>query len=186
MCDALRKGISQYTEETENWNAMREEFYTASRYHLDPEEESRRCVCGQYPIREICEIVHRKTKVRLELGNSCINQFCEEINVKPLCPECDIYEMEKTTHNKCDNCRRERTRPTGIVKLKKFKGSTYDWVWNKDPMYCMWMLDNVPGYDKHFTDFCKRRYWEEFGMDYKMSLKGVNNFLVLRSRVLRC
>ena len=180
MCEALRNGIREYTDEKEDWFKMRQEFIVMGSTHIEDDEEFENCVCGQ-KIKELCYLRHKRTKEEVIVGNSCIHQFCEDTNLRPLCDDCEIYPVKETTHTKCVSCRRKATRPSGFVKFGKFKNSGYDWVWKKDPMYCMWVLNEAQQYDQHFANFCKRRYLEKFCEEYKNSKKGVENFLELRT-----
>jgi len=40
-------------------------------------EENMECLCGHYPIREICEIANEKTGHTVEVGNVCVKKFLE-------------------------------------------------------------------------------------------------------------
>ena len=33
------------------------------------------CLCGHYPIREVCRLANRETENEVEVGNCCVNRF---------------------------------------------------------------------------------------------------------------
>ncbi|NGX33632.1 MAG: hypothetical protein K1060chlam4_01703, partial [Candidatus Anoxychlamydiales bacterium] len=43
--------------------------------HLGAGEESDTCLCGHYPIRELCHIINTRTHEKATIGNHCIERF---------------------------------------------------------------------------------------------------------------
>lgn len=177
MSNALRDALRPYCDEKDDWSVMRKEFYIGVRLRATTIEQN--CICG-VPIAEMCYIIHRRTKKLIIVGNKCIAHF-NELGL-PLCPECEIYPIEKITHHTCKNCKSERTRPTGEVRFGKHKGKPYAEVFSTEPMYCLWALKESFG-DTHFTEYCRRRYYERFGEVFQYTKRSINDFLTLRSEM---
>lgn len=154
--DALRP----YCKEKSNYNAMLNEWIVGYRMHTD---ESHVCICGQTPIKELCYIIHKQTNQQLCVGNQCIEHF----GSYGICPKCKIYEIDKNTHHKCDNCRRKETRPTGRVLVGKYKGKEYSFVWETDPAYSKWVLETPEFKDTHFQNYLKRAFYLHFKRPFR-------------------
>jgi len=151
MCESLLEALRDYSEEQKDYDKMIGEWIVSFREYS---EEPQTCICGQYPINELCYIIHKKTNERLCLGNRCIEHF----GTNGICPECKIYEIDKITHHKCNNCRRKESRPTGLVLFGKHKGKEYEVVWNKDESYCDWVLNTPDFKDIHFRNYLLRAF----------------------------
>lgn len=54
------------------WDFAKLEWEFTSAYYSDEEQ---RCLCGHYPIRNICVIKNKKNSAITEVGNCCINKF---------------------------------------------------------------------------------------------------------------
>ncbi len=55
-----------------DWEVARKEWGLVTIFEA---EEPETCLCGHYPIIEICEISNRITKHRAEVGNCCVKRF---------------------------------------------------------------------------------------------------------------
>ena len=67
----LREGILALSEAS-NWDVARKEWALHYVYEADEPET---CLCGHFPIIEICEISNRVTKKKVEVGNRCVRRF---------------------------------------------------------------------------------------------------------------
>lgn len=54
------------------WDFAKLEWGFTSAYYSDEEQ---RCLCGHYPIRNICVITNKINSALTEVGNCCINKF---------------------------------------------------------------------------------------------------------------
>lgn len=159
MCDALVNAMREYCDEKYDWVKMRAEWIPYYRY-ID--ETYDRCICGQQ-VKEMCQIQHKRTGVKLYVGNKCINQF----NATALCSNCNIYPLEKNTHAVCELCRRKDTRPSGDLLFGKYKGKSYADVFESDGRFCLWVLETRDYRDTHFREYLKRKYFEINGRHYQ-------------------
>lgn len=64
--EILKLSVSQY------WDNAKLEWYFESAYVSDDKQT---CLCGHYPIVNICVIKNRENKNITEVGNCCINKF---------------------------------------------------------------------------------------------------------------
>lgn len=151
MSASLIEALRHYCKEQNDYDKMVEEWIVMNRVYSD---DPQTCICGQYPINELCYIKHKETNETLCIGNRCIEHF----GTFGICPECEIYEIDKITHHKCDRCRRKETRPTGRVLFGKYKGIEYEVVWNKDASYCDWVLNTTDFKDIHFRNYLLRAF----------------------------
>lgn len=55
-----------------DWEVARKEWGLVGVYESDEPET---CLCGHFPIVEICEIANRATGKRTEVGNCCVRRF---------------------------------------------------------------------------------------------------------------
>jgi predicted RNA-binding protein with RPS1 domain len=55
--------------QSKNWNQAKLEWKFESAYIADD------CLCGHFPIVEICTIYNVETKKRADIGNHCVKQF---------------------------------------------------------------------------------------------------------------
>jgi hypothetical protein len=67
----LRAAILKFSKATD-WETARKEWALRTIYDAD---EPDTCLCGHYPIIEICEIENRVTGERTDVGNICIKRF---------------------------------------------------------------------------------------------------------------
>lgn len=148
LIDALRL----YCKEQDDYDMMIQEWIVSYRVYTD---EPQTCICGQYPINELCYIIHKETDQTLCIGNKCIEHF----GTYGICPECEIYEIDKITHHKCKSCRRKETRPSGRILFGKYKGMLYKNVWDKDVSYCNWVLKTIDFKDIHFRNYLIRAFY---------------------------
>lgn len=58
--------------EASDWETARREWSLVSVYNADEPET---CLCGHYPIIEICEIRNRVTGYVAKVGNRCVKRF---------------------------------------------------------------------------------------------------------------
>jgi len=58
--------------ESDQWDFAKLEWSFEFAYYSD---ESQSCLCGHYPIRNICVIKNKKNHKITEVGNCCINKF---------------------------------------------------------------------------------------------------------------
>ncbi len=56
----------------EDWETARKEWALVDIIEADEPEA---CLCGHYPIMEICEIRNRVTGITTEVGNVCVKRF---------------------------------------------------------------------------------------------------------------
>ena len=56
----------------DNWDEAKLEWRLESIFESD---ESRTCLCGHYPIKEICVLVNKNNGSTTEVGNTCVNKF---------------------------------------------------------------------------------------------------------------
>jgi len=57
---------------SKNWDGAKNEWNFEFAYMCD---EFQRCLCGHYPIREICVIKNKINDNEAEVGNCCVNKF---------------------------------------------------------------------------------------------------------------
>lgn len=57
---------------SKNWDEAKLEWELDSIYTT---EESETCICGHFPIKEICHIRNKKSGERLTVGNCCVKMF---------------------------------------------------------------------------------------------------------------
>lgn len=67
----LRERILALSEASA-WELARKEW---SLVHVYQADEPETCLCGHFPIIEICEISNRVTKKKTEIGNRCVRRF---------------------------------------------------------------------------------------------------------------
>jgi hypothetical protein len=67
----LRDGILALSEASD-WEVARKEWSLVAVHEAD---EPQTCLCGHYPIIEICGISNRMTKQNTEVGNRCVRRF---------------------------------------------------------------------------------------------------------------
>jgi hypothetical protein len=67
----LKAAILKLSRATD-WETARKEWQLSNVYDSD---EPDTCLCGHYPIIEICEIENRVTGNRTDVGNVCIKRF---------------------------------------------------------------------------------------------------------------
>lgn len=67
----LRDGILPLSEASD-WEVARKEWSLVA---VRPADEPKTCLCGHYPIIEICGISNRITKKNTEVGNRCVRRF---------------------------------------------------------------------------------------------------------------
>ncbi|MCH9053764.1 MAG: hypothetical protein IIA72_22385 [Proteobacteria bacterium] len=67
----LRERILALSEASA-WELARKEWSLVDVYQADEPET---CLCGHFPIIEICEISNRVTKKKTEVGNRCVRRF---------------------------------------------------------------------------------------------------------------
>lgn len=67
----LRRRILALSEASD-WEVARKEWSLVDIYEAD---EPQTCLCGHFPIIEICEISNRVTKQETEVGNVCVQRF---------------------------------------------------------------------------------------------------------------
>lgn len=67
----LKEAILKLSEASD-WETARKEWSLVTIYDVD---EPDTCLCGHYPILEICEIANRVTKKRADVGNVCVKRF---------------------------------------------------------------------------------------------------------------
>jgi len=58
--------------ESNNWESAKLEWLFLNAYMS---KESQTCLCGHYPIREICVLNNKKNENKTEVGNHCVNKF---------------------------------------------------------------------------------------------------------------
>lgn len=67
----LRQAILALSRATE-WDVARKEWSLVS---ISEGEEPETCLCGHFPIIEICTIANRLTGQRADVGNRCVKRF---------------------------------------------------------------------------------------------------------------
>lgn len=61
--------------ESTDWSIVVKEWQLDYIEHLEAGEESETCLCGHYPIRELCHIINTRTNENAIIGNHCITKF---------------------------------------------------------------------------------------------------------------
>ena len=56
-----------------NWDDAKTEWKLSTAYYS---KEPDRCLCGHYPIKNICIIENCKNGNNATVGNCCVNYFC--------------------------------------------------------------------------------------------------------------
>ena len=56
----------------DEWDEIKKEWNLES---VRIENEPHTCLCGKYPILEICTLLNKNNKEEIEVGNSCVNKF---------------------------------------------------------------------------------------------------------------
>lgn len=69
--EQLKKRILAMSSATD-WEAARKEWALVNIYEAD---ELETCLCGHYPIIEICEIYNKTTSKGTDVGNVCVKRF---------------------------------------------------------------------------------------------------------------
>jgi len=69
--EQLRERILELSEAS-NWGLARKEWAVRDIYEAD---EPQTCLCGHFPIIEICEISNSVTNNNAEVGNRCVRRF---------------------------------------------------------------------------------------------------------------
>jgi hypothetical protein len=69
--EQLKAGILLLSQATD-WETARKEWALHTVYEVGHPDT---CLCGHYPIIEICEIHNRVTGARTDVGNVCIKRF---------------------------------------------------------------------------------------------------------------
>lgn len=69
--------------EAKTWTKAKLEWKCFWRYHVS---ESRKCLCGHYPINEICVLTNTLNHHQVEIGNVCVKKFPE--------PQKSLAELE--------------------------------------------------------------------------------------------
>ena len=67
----LTKEIIKLSE-SDFWESARNEWTFEYAYYSD---DLQRCLCGHYPIKNICVIKNKLNKTQTEVGNCCVNKF---------------------------------------------------------------------------------------------------------------
>lgn len=67
----LRREILKLSR-ARDWETARKEWVLVDIFEV---EEPESCLCGHYPIIEICEISNRVTDTSAEVGNVCVKRF---------------------------------------------------------------------------------------------------------------
>lgn len=67
----LREGILELSRAAD-WDVARKEWSLVNVYEADEPET---CLCGHFPIVEICQISNRVTGHGTEVGNRCVRRF---------------------------------------------------------------------------------------------------------------
>jgi hypothetical protein len=61
-----------YRSVSQNWTEAKTEWRLINVYE---EDEFQTCLCGHYPIREICVIKNKHNGTEVEIGNCCVKKF---------------------------------------------------------------------------------------------------------------
>jgi len=67
----LTEGIIKLSE-SDFWKFAKNEWAFEYAYYSD---DLQRCLCGHYPIKNICVIKNNINKIQTEVGNCCVNKF---------------------------------------------------------------------------------------------------------------
>ena len=71
---ALASRIVELSE-ANSWNAAKLEWKLDSIWFVQEGDEPETCLCGHYPIIEVCVIQNRENGNVTEVGNVCVNKF---------------------------------------------------------------------------------------------------------------
>lgn len=58
-----------------NWDKARKEWYLDYIYEIPRQDDPETCLCGHYPIREVCVIKNKENGNEAIVGNCCVNKF---------------------------------------------------------------------------------------------------------------
>lgn len=61
--------------QSQNWDEAKLEWELVD---IEKVEDSETCLCGKYPILELCTIKNRKTNLETIVGNSCVKKFIDK------------------------------------------------------------------------------------------------------------
>ena len=100
---------------SENWFRARREWEVCGTYETDIPET---CLCGHYPIRNVCMIENSVTGVTTRVGNCCVNKFMKE-DVAPI--------MRAIIRVKADH---EKALNIDTVVFARKKNWINDWEYN--------------------------------------------------------
>lgn len=129
LLDALRE--HSVIQEEERWQEMLEEWKYLQHYAEDDT-----CLCGKKHILYCHEVVHRDTgKVMGPIGSSCIDRFDED------------FQTAAKAAEKAEKAKIKHEEDGQIIVPANFKkptvrGKTRIQVWEEQPGYIEWMLDN--------------------------------------------
>ena len=91
--------------ESNNWQTAVQEWDLIAIEILEIGEELHTCLCGHYPIREVCHIKNRDNRNETEVGNCCV-RFFEE------------HGAFVGAHKIFDGCHRLRQNPSSSANLE--------------------------------------------------------------------
>lgn len=66
--EIIKLSVSDY------WHSAKNEWTFEYAYYS---EDLQRCLCGHYPIKNICVIKNKVNKTQTEVGNCCVNKFLD-------------------------------------------------------------------------------------------------------------
>ena len=61
--------------DAKDWDSARREWSVLNIYKVDGIENAEQCLCGHYPIMELCYIHNKKTESKALVGNCCVKKF---------------------------------------------------------------------------------------------------------------
>lgn len=183
-----------------DWNFAKLEWNFDFAYYAD---ELQRCLCGHYPIRNICVIKNTKNTAVTEVGNCCINKFLgiedgnkifssikkvkEDIKssmssevVEYLYRKKGITEFEykfyKSIHRKRVLSPKQRDLKEKVNrKFLNFTSYETNSHFNKINLVLKWAEDN-PLFDSDFV-YSLKKSCQKTGFLTENQIKGLNNII---------
>jgi len=126
-----------------NWKACKETEY------ID-DDDIKYCICG-HDVKVLHFIEHRHKGVVIGVGSSCIGKIDKKLwkqLTKELCSMCNERPLDQRTKlgkaGFCDyNCQYLNRIGTWECKFKKYKGETYNEIFEKNIGYLEWLYENI-------------------------------------------
>jgi hypothetical protein len=141
-----------------NWKACKETE------NIDDEEDIKYCICG-HDVKVLHFIEHRHKGVVIGVGSSCIGKIDKKLwkqLTKELCSMCNERPLDLRTklgkEGFCDyNCQYLNKIGTWECKFKKYKGQTYNEIFEKNIGYLEWLYENIDNLHPRIVEWIQVR-----------------------------